>query len=396
MVITRWAEEIVLYQLESFPAVALLGPRQIGKTTLALGLESAGIITTYLDLERPSDAAKLTDADAYLRSKSGERVVIDGVQRNAELFPILRGVIDEQRRTGTGHGAFLLLGSASLELVGAASESLAGRLAYVDLTSITPAEAKSSSISQEQTWLRGGFPNSLLANSDRQSLQWRESFIRSFLDRDIPMFAPRLPVETLSRLWQMVAHNSGGILNAATLTTSLGVSGPTVSRYLDLLVDLGMLRFLRPWTANVAKRVVKRPKVFVRDTGILHALLAIETMEELRGHPVIGHSFESLVVESLSTALATNARGTSWEVFYYRTHQGSEMDLVLVKGGIPKIAVAIKNSTSPKLTQGFHNARQDLGVDQSYVVYSGTERYKIAPNIDVISLVELQNILHAM
>jgi hypothetical protein len=396
MVITRWAEEIVLYQLESFPAVALLGPRQIGKTTLALDLESAGIITTYLDLERPSDAAKLTDADAYLRSKSGERVVIDEVQRNAELFPILRGVIDEQRRTGTGHGAFLLLGSASLELVGAASESLAGRLAYVDLTSITPAEAKSASISQEQTWLRGGFPNSLLANSDRQSLQWRESFMRSFLDRDIPMFAPRLPVETLSRLWQMVAHNSGGILNAATLTTSLGVSGPTVSRYLDLLVDLGMLRFLRPWTANVAKRVVKRPKVFVRDTGILHALLAIETMEELRGHPVIGHSFESLVVESLSTALATNARGTSWEVFYYRTHQGSEMDLVLVKGGIPKIAVAIKNSTSPKLTQGFHNARQDLGVDQSYVVYSGTERYKIAPNIDVISLVELQNILHAM
>jgi hypothetical protein len=396
MVITRWAEEIVLYQLESFPAVALLGPRQIGKTTLALGLESAGIITTYLDLERPSDVARLTDADAYLRSKSGERVVIDEVQRNAELFPILRGVIDEQRRTGTGHGAFLLLGSASLELVGAASESLAGRLAYVDLTSITPAEAKSASISQEQTWLRGGFPNSLLANSDRQSLRWRESFIRSFLDRDIPMFAPRLPVETLSRLWQMVAHNSGGILNAATLTTSLGVSGPTVSRYLDLLVDLGMLRFLRPWTANVAKRVVKRPKVFVRDTGILHALLAIETMEELRGHPVIGHSFESLVVESLSTALATNARGTSWEVFYYRTHQGSEIDLVLVKGGTPKIAVAIKNSTSPKLTQGFHNARQDLGVDQSYVVYSGTERYKIAPNIDVISLVELQNILHAM
>lgn len=244
--------------------------------------------------------------------------------------------------------------------------------------------------------MRGGFPNSLLANSDLQSLQWRESFIRSFLDRDIPMFAPRLPVETLSRLWQMVAHNSGGILNAASLSTSLGLSGPTASRHLDVLVDLGMLRFLRPWTTNVTKRVIKRPKVFVRDTGILHALLAIETMEELRGHPVIGHSFESLVVESLTMALATNTRGTSWEVFYYRTHQGSEMDLVLVKGGIPKIAVEIKNSTSPKLTQGFHNAREDLGVEQTYVVYSGTERYSIAPGIDVISLIELQNIMHTM
>lgn len=222
---------------------------------------------------------------------------------------------------------------------------------------------------------KGGFPNSLLANSDLQSLQWRESFIRSFLDRDIPMFAPRLPVERLSWLWQMVDHNSGGILNAAALANSLGVSGPTVSRYLDVLVDLGMLRFLRPWTANVAKRVVKRPKVFVCDTGILHALLAIETIEELRGHPVIGHSFESLVVESITTALATNTRGTSWEVFYYRRQLGSEMDLVLVKGGIPKIAVEIKISTSPKLTQGFLNAGEDLGVEQTCVGYSGTERY---------------------
>ncbi len=394
--IKRWAEKLVTYQLESFPAVALLGPRQIGKTTLALALESAGIITTYLDLERPSDAAKLTDADSYLRSKSGERVIIDEVQRNRELFPILRGVIDDQRRSGLEHGAFLLLGSASLELVGAASESLAGRLAYVNLTSITPAEAYSADINQEATWLRGGFPNSLLAHSDLQSLQWRESFIRSFLDRDIPMFAPRLPIETLSRLWQMVAHNSGGILNATSLTTSLGVSGSTVSRYLDLLVDLGMLRFLRPWTTNVAKRVVKSPKVFVRDTGILHALLAIETMEELRGHPVIGHSFESLVVESLTTALATSTRGTSWETFYYRTNHGSEMDLVLVKGGVPKIAIEVKNSTSPKLTQGFHNAREDLGVEQTYVVYPGTDRYPIAQEIDVISLIELANILHDM
>jgi hypothetical protein len=396
MVIKRWAQEVVNSALETFPAVALLGPRQIGKTTLARALEGSGAIATYLDLERPSDAAKLTDADSYLRGKSGGLVIIDEIQRKADLFPLLRGVIDEQRRTGNGNGAFLLLGSASLELVGAASESLAGRLAYVDLTSITPAESLSANISQEQTWLRGGFPNSLLAKSDPQSLQWREFFIRSFLDREVPMFAPRIPAETLSRLWQMVAHNSGGVLDSTSLSTSLGISGPTVSRYLDLLVDLGMVRLLRPWTTNVAKRVVKRPKVFIRDTGILHALLAIETMEELQGHPVIGHSFESLVVESLTTSLATNIRGTSWEVFYYRTHQGSEMDLVLVKGGVPKIAVEIKYSTSPKLTQGFRNSREDLGVAHTYVVYPGVERYPAGPGVEVISLIELQNIFHTM
>lgn len=394
MLIDRWASQVVEQRLSIFPAVALLGPRQIGKTTLALEIARA-TDGTYLDLERPADANRMSDPDTYLRSALHEFLILDEVQRNPSLFPVLRGVIDEQRRAGIKHGSFLLLGSASLELVGAASESLAGRLAFVELTPISPAEAMPAGIPQEQILLRGGFPESLTAKNDSDSFQWREAFIRSFLDRDVPMFAPRIPTPTLSRLWQMLAHNSGGILNSARLAGSLGISGPTVDRYIDLLTDLGMLRLLRPWSTNVAKRVVKRPKVFVRDTGMLHALLGISTLHDLRGHPVIGASFESLVIESVNTAMSTNPSAPSWEFYFYRTSNGAEIDLVLAKGGKPTIAIEIKNSSAPQLTRGFHSAVADLGIQQSYLVYPGSERYTIEKNIDVIPLIDLQNILHS-
>ena len=393
MVIDRWAKPLLEQKLQSFPAVALLGPRQMGKTTLALEIAAAqgGM---YLDLERPADANRLADPDVYLRSKLNNFLVLDEVQRNPELFPVLRGVIDEQRRVGIRNGSFLLLGSASQELIGAASETLPGRLAFVELTPITPAEAAPTGVDQDQVLVRGGFPDSLLAQSDSTSLQWRQAFIRSFLDREVPMFAPRISTDTLSRLWQMIAHSSGGLLNSANLAGSLGISNPTIDRYLDLLSELGMIRLLRPWSTNVGKRVVKSPKVFIRDTGIAHALLGIETLDELRGHPVIGSSFESLVIESVITSISTNLTSTSWEPYFYRTSNGAEIDLLLTRGGKPEIAIEVKNSSTPKLTRGFHTALQDLDIKRTYVVYSGTERYIMQHGVEAISLIDLQNTLH--
>ncbi len=373
--------------------VALLGPRQIGKTTLARDLaDSWPTGSRYLDLERPADRRRLDDADSYLRAQAPRLVVLDEVHRMPDVFEVLRGVIDDNRRAGHRNGQFLLLGSASFDLIRRSSESLAGRLAYVDLAGIAPDEAVDAGIDCDRLWLRGGYPDSLTARTDEASARWRADLVRTYLEREVPMFAPRIPAETLRRLWTMVAHTSGGLLNSSRLAASLGVSGPTVDRYLDLLADLGLVRRLLPWHVNTSKRVTKAPKVFVRDSGLLHALLELPSFEDVLSHPSAGASYESFVVESLISAAPDG-----WRPFHFRTARGDEADLAFVRGTTPVLAVEVKRSSAPTVSAGFHRAVDDLGQPRSVVVHpdTGHAAYPGAGGTTVVGLTELVRDLRA-
>ncbi len=367
--------------LSRAPAVVLLGARQVGKTTLArqLALETKGAV--YLDLERAADLRKLDDADAFLRAQAGRLTIIDEVHRAPALFAELRGVIDERRAAGERSGQFLLLGSASLDLVQQASESLAGRVTYLEMLPITLEEAIPARIDLEALWLRGGFPDSLTSVSEAESFAWRQSFVRSYLERDIPMFAPRMPAATIGRLWTMLANGQGTLLNGARLAQGLGVSAPMIGRYIDLLVDLLLVRRLQPWSGNLNKRLVRSPKIYVRDSGLVHALLEIDRLDQLLGHPVIGPSWEGFVIETL-----IHAAGPSATPLFYRTADGSEIDLVLEHGGKPVIAVEIKRSSAPKIEPGFTIACDDLAIMNRFVVYSGRDSYPARDRIIVHSL----------
>ena len=387
--ITRLAEQVVRQKLARIPAVVLLGPRQVGKTTLARQIAADWPDgSVYLDLERPADRLRLDDADSYLRAQQGKLVILDEIHRAPGVFETLRGIIDDNRRAGQRNGQFLLLGSAALDLMRQSSETLAGRVAYLDIAPLDIGEAGAAGIDDAHLWLRGGFPDSLLAPDDSRSLDWRRDFIRSYLERDVPMFAPRLPAESVGRLWTMLAHLQGSILNQARLASALGVSSPTIDRYIDLLVDLQLLRRLRPWSGNVGKRLVKSPKVYVRDSGILHGLLELETQNDLLGHPVCGMSYEGHCIESL--ILAAGLRRTP---YYYRTHAGAEIDLLLEKGGQPEMAIEIKRSSAPSPAKGFAQACDDLGITQRYVVYPGQERFALRHDAQAIGLRELAALL---
>ncbi len=369
------------------PAVVLLGPRQVGKTTLARKIAAdwpGGAV--YLDMERPADRRRLDDADAYLRAQQGKLVVIDEIQRAPGLFEVLRGIIDDRRAVGQRFGHFLLLGSAALELMSQSSETLAGRVAYLDIGPVDILEATAAGIDANTLWVRGGFPESLLANDggDGTSLTWRRDFIRSYLERDVPMFAPRMPVQALGRLWTMLAHQQGSLVNQARLAGSLGVSAPAINRYIDLMVDLQLVRRLAPWSGNVGKRLVKAPKVYVRDSGIVHALLDLETWNDVAGHPVAGPSYEGFVIENI-----IQCAGSRWRPYFYRTHDGAEVDLLLERGGQPEIAVEVKRSSAPSLDKGFALACDDLGVKQRYVVYPGADTYPVRHGAQAISLLAL-------
>jgi hypothetical protein len=387
--IPRHAETLIRQKLANTPAIVLLGPRQVGKTTLARQIAASwpgG--TVYLDLERPADRLRLDDADSYLRAQQGKLVILDEIHRAPGVFEVLRGIIDDHRQAGKRGGQFLLLGSAALDLMRQSSETLAGRVAYLDIAPLDIREAAGGGIDANALWLRGGFPDSVLAADDAQSLDWRRDFIRSYLERDVPMFAPRLPAETIGRLWTMLAHQQGGVLNQARLASALGVSNPTIDRYLDLLVDLQLLRRLRPWSGNVGKRLVKSPKVYVRDSGILHGLLELETLNDLLGHPVCGLSFEGHCIENL--VLAASPRRMP---YYYRTHAGAEIDLLLEKGGRPEIAIEVKRSSAPSPGKGFAQACDDLEISQRYVVYPGQERFALRHEGEAIGLQELAGLL---
>ena len=389
MMINRQTLATLSERLNESPSVVLLGPRQVGKTTLALQLAKgwpAG--STYLDLERPADRLRLDDADAFLRAQGDKLVILDEIHRMPGLFEVLRGIIDERRRAGQRFGHFLLLGSASLDLMQQSSETLAGRVAYLDIGPIHALEWPGTNL--DTLWLRGGFPDSLLASSDAASLRWREDFVRSYLQRDVPMFAPRLPAETVGRLWTMLAHQQGALLQQSRLATGLGVSSPAVERYIDLLVDLQLVRRLRPWSGNVGKRLVKAPKVYVRDSGLVHALLGLGSLHDLAGHPVCGLSYEGFCIDNLIAA--ASAQCTSYT---YRTHAGAEIDLLIERAGQPWMAIEIKRSSAPSLSKGFDIACSDLKIERRYVVYPGTERFPLRYGTQAIGLVELMKVLAA-
>lgn len=386
--IKRRIHDKLVESIDHSPAVGLLGPRQVGKTTLALEM-GATRPSLYLDLESPTDRAKLADAGRYLAEHEDKLVILDEVHRAPEIFQILRGLIDQGRRRGKAGGRFLLLGSASVELLKQSGESLAGRISYLELTPFDATEVDGERM--DRLWIRGGFPASFLAANDRISLDWREDFIRTYLERDVPQFGSRIPAETLRRFWTMLAHHQAGMHNAATLAQGLGVDGKTVARYLDLLVDLLLVRRLSPWHRNVGKRLVKSPKVFVRDSGLVHALLGLGNKEQLLGHPVVGPSWESFVLETL---LVLAPRGT--EANFYRTAAGAEIDLVLTLPGGKLWAVEIKRSSAPKLERGFHLACADLKPARRFVVYPGADRFPLDAETEVLGLAELGKRLQAL
>ena len=384
MVIDRAIAPFLRSRLAAMPAVALLGPRQVGKTTLARRIgESGQRPWEYLDLESPSDRRRLDDPEAYLRSKHDQLVVLDEIHRMPELLVCLRGLIDERRRSGERTGHFLLLGSASLDLV-QSSETLAGRVADVNLDGIGADEAASAGFGTEGAWVRGGFPDSLLTTSDRDSYRWRLDLIKSYLERDITLFAPGIPAETLRRLWTMLAHHTGGLLNSQQLAAGLSVSNPTVTRYLDLLVDLQLVRRLPPWTPNVGKRLVRSPRVYVRDSGIVHALLGLDSLDSVLGHPVAGMSWESYVIETLCGAVSPETAP-----YFYRTSNGAEIDLVLVSGGRPHTAVEIKRSPAQAVSRGFHTACDEMNISNRYVVSTTKDRFPVKNGVEAIGVVEL-------
>jgi predicted AAA+ superfamily ATPase len=367
--------------LDSTPAVVLIGPRQAGKTTLALALADQRA-AAYLDLESEADRARLAEPALYFADHADELLILDEIQRLPRLFETLRGTIDQGRREGKGAGRFLLLGSAGIELLAQAGETLAGRMSIVELGPFDVTEIGAAQL--DRLWVRGGFPDSFLAAGEGASLQWRRDFIRTYLERDIPQLGPRIPAETLRRLWTMLAHQQGGLLNSAQLARGLGVSGATVGHYLDLMVDLLLVRRLPPRLTNIGKRLVRSPKVYVRDSGLVHALLGLADKEALLGHPVAGASWEGMAIENIAAIVDRDA-----ELSFYRTSGGAEVDLVVSWPDGGEWAVEIKRSSSPKLERGVRSALSDIKPERSFVVYPGHERFPLGERVEAISLPDL-------
>lgn len=389
--ITRHITTIVQQALNRQAAVAIIGPRQVGKTTLAYTLADA-CPSIYLDLESAADRNKLHDPELFLGQQQDKLVVLDEIHRMPELFQNLRGLIDKGRRAGKRTGRFLILGSASIDLLRQSVETLAGRIEYVDMGPFDLLEAGESDNILNRLWLRGGFPDSYLAANDRDSLTLRQNFIRTYLERDVPQFGFRIPTETVERLWTMLAHQQGALLNVSQLAAGLGVSSPSVNHYIGLLVDLLLVRRLQPYHTNVGKRLIKSPRTYIRDSGLLHALLGIGDLNNLAGHPVVGSSWEGFVIENL---LAAAPRRT--QASFYRTVAGAEMDLVLELGGQHGLwAVEVKRSLAPAPTKGFYHAREDLQPARTFIVYAGKDRYPLAEGVEVISLRELAGELVAL
>lgn len=383
--IERKALGTVRQALSRQASVALIGPRQVGKTTLALQIgEQQNAL--YLDLEDVQERDKLSNAAVFLSAYEDRLIILDEIHRAPDLFLTLRGLIDQGRSRGLRAGRFLLLGSASLDLMRQSGESLAGRVSYIDMTPLNVLELPTEA--HEVLWLRGGFPDSYLGQDERQSLDWRKDLLRTYLERDVPMFGSRIPAETLRRFWTMLAHNQGALINASRLAAGLEVSSQTVSRYTDLLVDLLLVRRLQPYHVNSGKRLVKSPKVYIRDSGLLHALLNLVDRNALLGHPVVGASWEGFVIENLiNAAPALTVPG------FYRTAGGAEIDLLLELPGGERWAIEVKRSRAAKPARGFYEACEDLKPAKRFVVHAGIERYPISENVEAIGLRELAQTL---
>ena len=371
------------------PVVALLGPRQVGKTTLAH--QVAQILqdkpSIYLDLEIDSDRAKLTDAESYLRRFSKQLLIIDEVQHHPNLFGILRGLVDERKRAGEKATQFLLLGSASRELLQQSSETLAGRIRYLELTPLSIGECiheEGPAFDMEKLWFRGGFPDNYLAPDDNESWQWRTDFITTYLERDIPLIGPNVPAIKMRRFWTMLAHSHGQQINLSAIGSGLGVSDNTVRNYLDILTDFYMVRQLPPWSGNTKKRLIKSPKIYLRDTGLMHRLLNISSFDMLLGHPSVGPSWEGFITESILNQLSDK-----WQYSYYRTSAKAEIDLVLEAPNGQIWAIEVKRSTAPKVSKGFHLGAEDIQAHQKIVIYPGEETFSLGNDTLAMPIVEL-------
>ena len=379
----RQSQQKLIQRLQQFPAVGLLGPRQVGKTTLAFAQKALYPDALYLDLELPSAQRQMDDPEAFLMAHAQQLVILDEVQRMPELFGVLRGVIDQRRRMGQACGQFLLLGSATGVLMQQSSESLAGRVAHVALPPLQASEIFTgvhSVADLNALWLRGGFPLSWLAETDAASMTWREVFIATYLEKDIPALGPRIPATTLRRLWTMLAHHQGELLDQSKLAAALAISGQTVGRYIDLLCDLMLVRRLPAWHGNVGKRLIRSPKVYVRDSGLVHALLGLSNLDAVLGHPIAGSSWEGFVMEQLMNA-APQAQAS-----FYRTSNGAEVDLVLTFRNQQTWTIEIKRSSAPTVSKGFYQAATDLGAVRKLLVAPVEQPYHLKEGIEVVDV----------
>jgi len=390
--INRNLQQKLTNALDNMPVVALLGARQIGKTTLALEIaKTISKESAYLDLELDSDLAKLSDAEAYLRRFNNKLLIIDEVQRQPNLFRLLRGLVDIRKRAGETSCQFLLLGSASRDLIQHSSETLAGRIRFLELSTFSALEiyqTNPSSFNMEQLWLRGGFPDSYLANTDDESWNWRSDFISSYVEKDIPLMGPQIASTTMRRLWSMLAHNNAQQVNLSKLGESLGFNYKTIKNYIDTLTDFYMLRQIQPWSGNSKKRLVKAPKIYLRDSGLAHRFLNISDFESLLGHPAIGASWEAFILENILNQLSNK-----WRYSYYRTSAQAKVDLVLEGPKNEVWAIEIKRSSAPKVSKGFHYACTDIKATQKFIIYPGEDNFPIAHHIEVMSLIEFLKLL---
>lgn len=389
--IERLATQELISTLNRQPSVALLGSRQVGKSTLAH--EIAGSIESiYLDLESSSAKILLDDARNFFLSNLDRLIILDEVHRVPEIFSEIRGVIDHARLTGQRTGLFLFLGSASIDLLRQGRESLAGRLGYVELDPINVLEANQSEIDIPTLWFRGGYPQSLLTKSDTNSFRWRSEFIRSYMERDLRIFSERIQYHLMEQLFTMVAYAQGWVLNYESFAKSLSVTGPVVRRYIELLERLLLVRILRPFRANVPKQYVKSPKIYIRDSGLLHALVLFDTSIKLYGNPIVGFSWEGFVIENLLSVAPFGTRA-----YFYRTAKGAEIDLVLLLPGGDEIwAIEIKRRLTSKVRRGFFSAREDIAATRSILVHEGTENITMANEVEAIGILALCAQLRSM
>ena len=373
--ITRNIQKSIENAIKVFPVVGILGSRQVGKTTLAKEIQKKFDSSVYIDLELPSDFNKLENSEYFLQSAADKLVIIDEIQRKPELFPLLRALVDQNRKPGR----FIILGSSSPDLIRSASDSLAGRINYFELTPFLFDEIKPSEVSFNSHWLKGGYPLSILAENKELSFEWRFEFIRTFLEKDIPNLGLKISPVQLRRFWTMLAHSHGSIWNASKISASLGVTAPTVKNYLDILEDTFIIRQLTPFFPNVKKRVVKSPKIYLRDSGLLHCLLNIKAEEDLLGNPVAGHSWEGYVIEEIINKFPKNVNAN-----YYRTGAGAEIDLVISDSDKPLICCEIKFSLSPLINKSLRNALDDLKCNKNFIIYPGEDTFQLDKNVKAI------------
>lgn len=386
--IRRWISKKLISQLQFMPSVALLGPRQVGKTTLARQLLPKKNVH-YLDLESPADQLKITDPLSYFERYKQQLIILDEIQRMPDLFQTIRGVIDQRRLEGQKHGHFLFLGSASMELLRQSSESLAGRISYLYLGGFSYVEVRDISADTiQKLWFRGGFPESFLAHQEQQAMQWLENMLLTYVERDLPQFGIQIPSRRILRFWHMLAHLQGEIINKSQLATNLEVDAKTVSNYLDLMEDLLLIRRINPWHGNGQKRLIKSPRYYIRDSGMLHQLLRIPHSDDLFSHPILGKSWEGFVIEQIHLLLPSGIN-----TFFYRTSHGAEADLVIEWSHTERWVIEIKFGKAPKIKPSFYAIEDELNASEAFVIYGGEDRYPLKTTVDMISLADFLQLL---